>query len=370
MSSQQIIDYVECIAREGGDVQDVLSYLSLSRHRTDIDVQVACLEALGTMCENNDDNRRRVGDCQGMEVIVEGMKLHSASEVLQQKSCNVLLELCKIDINRRISARIGVVEIVLDIIRSHKSDCYGATYACLVLCRLSLDEEGRRLIGDSDGIGLLCNIIGDACTSEFLKGTTCMTLGCVCLDNPKNKRAAGIMDAIGVLSNAMKNHYASEDVQRHACETLAFLCSDHTNKTLARNAGAISITIAAMNIHKTSTEVQIHGCYALGRICKDHSSNKSSVVVKENAIPTIVKAMRSNMSSETLQQRGCMALLCMCDGNDDNKRAARRCGALSIIKRIKRKYESSSIDTSDLHKLLLTDKRQRSPLRKLLCMSS
>ena len=134
-------------------------------------VQERACRILGRMSKfkTNNPKRKEIGSAGGILMIVDGMKVHSRDEMVQESGCFVLRWLVfRDDDNRKRVAEAGGVEAVVDAMNKHPSAKLILEHASILLLNLSThvkeknrkqSEERTRIIGHAGGVEAVIDVM-------------------------------------------------------------------------------------------------------------------------------------------------------------------------------------------------------------------
>ena len=226
---------------------------------------------------------REANDCQSLvDAIGEGR----SSELVVRKGLDALVSLCESTEAHRVmfGMTLGGIPLLLEVMREHKGNENIARVGFLAVRCLACNEDIKTMVGESDGIPLLLEVLQEECKrtrqfKELLKGGGFIGF-------TRRSRAVG----------------------EQGCRALRSLLNNDDNKKRFAEAGGFEIILSMMEEHGASNAgVALRGCGAL-KILAVNADNKRKILAANGV--SIVERMKLTWASNGWVQTKADGALC------------------------------------------------------------
>jgi len=160
-----------------------------------------------------------------LQSVLDAMRIHQADTTMMAQACGALQNLTVNDDNRETIARLGGIDLLLQLIRQHEEDAALMTQACGALQNLPANADNDKTIVRLGGIDLLLQLMrrhGD--------NATLMTRACGALQNlPANADNGKTIVRLGgtdLLLQLMRRHGDNAALMENVCGALQNLPAD------------------------------------------------------------------------------------------------------------------------------------------------
>eukprot|EP00742_Colponemidia_sp_Colp-10_P002373 GILJ01002530.1.p1 GENE.GILJ01002530.1~~GILJ01002530.1.p1 ORF type:complete len:385 (+),score=57.92 GILJ01002530.1:270-1424(+) len=227
-----------------------------------------------------EDFRIQVGNSGGIAVVLNAMRTHVDNATVQEEACKTLVVLARPlggaegksfvgreDILTNVNAigQQGGVHLVLEAMKNHPHSAVVQANGCWALVNLALVTNHKILIVEQNGVSLILNAMRNHPNEAEVQYRACFVL--VNLAIPEaNKSMIVDQGGIALVIAAMKLHPKHAMLQHRACLVLRNLAFRHDNRPVLRREGAVEMIKMAMSLHPTDEMLQV-ACYnALNKI--------------------------------------------------------------------------------------------------------
>ena len=204
---------------------------------------------------SNDEARRRVINCGGLDIFVISMAVNLDDTDVQCQAMAAVRAFCDRDADSMIlMAQSGAVDAVLETMKTHPDDTEVQEKAIQALATFSKHPDNRTLLIEAG--------------------------------------------AIAAVLEAMQEHASTPEIQSEGCETLSNLASDDDDDTKVRIVSelALDIVVMAMVLHGDNTQIQERAVILLRKLCiKENiqrmvAANVSPVItVTAETLPSLIE---------------------------------------------------------------------------------
>jgi hypothetical protein len=244
--------------------------------------------------------------------------------------------------------------------------------------RISTNDDGRRLIGESGGIQIVADCMRRLGNNSQLATVSCMVIANLCFNSPENKlrvyksrvidSMVGFLDSVHVgdqvafvclalrnisnnckenqiflgasggidgLCKAMKHHLDHVDVMTQISAAIGNIaCGNKNCQMRVRECGGLELLVQSMKTHPTSEAVQEHGMIALENVCRGNEKNQK-LVGTHGGVDKVVLAMRSFKDTRNIQIRGCGILRILAFNEQNRERLGVNGGIACLVAALK-----------------------------------
>ena len=271
-----------------------------------IEVQHQTCIRLGIYAESNKKNRTIIAAKGGIEAIILAMKVHLASEALQQQACVALENLAENDDNKVKMARLGGMEAIIGAMKAHQTSEGVQEQALGALANLSMNEDNAAKLAVLGGMETVMRAMKAHPASGVVQEQACVALANLAVNADNAAKLAGL-GGLETILGAMKAHRYSQGVQEQALGALANLAESADIAVKIAGQGGMEAIMRAMKFHPTSEVVQQYACWALANLAVN--ADNAAMLADLGGMEAIMGAMKAYQSSEALQEQACRALL-------------------------------------------------------------
>ena len=217
--------------------------------------------------------------------LVRGMKTYAAHTSIQEKGCDVLLNL---------------------------TPSVGDEYQSIRRQKIPWKGMGEKYeaMASAGVIGVVCHAIS---TTPTIAATGCRLLKLLARNDDNSIKIAE-QGGISVILEAMRTHTSHAGVQEEGCGALRNLAVNAGNKIKINffklikitEQGGIEVILKAMRTHTSDAGVQGQGCGALTNLARNDDNQIK--IAQQDGIYVILEAMRNHTSDAVVQAEGCNAL--------------------------------------------------------------
>jgi hypothetical protein len=203
---------------------------SLRGHPDSAGVQEWAGSALVTTTRDAPENKRRVMNEGGLEVLVATMRgKHAAIEEVAEKACWTMRNLTSNDADIRVRAgKAGVVEAVVAVAIAHMDSAAVLDEACHSLANLVTDNDDNtsraRLAG---GIEAVIEALRAHPENVAVQSWGSRALRVLTSTDAENRVRVGKAGGVDVVLTSLRSHADNETVQEYACAAMATIIADN-----------------------------------------------------------------------------------------------------------------------------------------------
>ena len=198
-------------------------------------------------------------------MIVRNMRQHSQNAEVQQQGCNCLYNLAYVPDNKVKIREEGGIEVILEALRQHSGHAMVQQHGCNALGSLAFSNADNKVkIGEEGGIEVIVEALRQHSGHAGVQEQGCLALAC--LANEGNIAAAGGIEAI---LQAMRQHPTHANVQEYGCWSLGNIgWSDPQLQKQIKQAGAEATVQAAMAAPNATADTKNWGGELLEKLKK------------------------------------------------------------------------------------------------------
>ncbi|KAJ5078151.1 protein aardvark [Anaeramoeba ignava] len=234
-------------------------------------------------------NKTRIRELQGIQIIIQTMKIFDTDEIIQDKGCWVLLNLSAYEDKNKIQImELGGIESVIIAMKNFKGIKDIQENGCGFLGNIGIANKKIQIkIRELGGIEVVLSSIQTYHTveDEHINRNGCWTLFNLCENNIKNQKILGLK-GIPTILKSMRSFPNNEIIQSKSIQILGMLSSlDHSFCQTISEANGLSLIETAKTNHPKNEQIQKIGTDVLKFLKSKKSykvSNKNKKKQEEN----------------------------------------------------------------------------------------
>jgi hypothetical protein len=276
----------------------------LRQHAGDADVQADGLCVLSTVAAAAPDV---VADAGAAVAAVAAMRAH-ADENTQSTGALMLLQLLPSLAHAKVLKCAGVVEVVVQALRMHRTSERTQDIGCPLLTLLITEQpENQRLAVSVGAVEAVLDALRTHDTSADVVTSAGMALGSLVAFNDRANERAGRAGAPATLVQSMRAHESVIAVQRCAVGALQNLLCLTPNRPACIAAGCTDAILAALRAHPADFVVQHHGLPAVEMLAIGNK-HAAATAARLGAVDMAIAALRTFREDAVLVQHACSSV--------------------------------------------------------------
>jgi hypothetical protein len=201
---------------------------------------------------NNTENQQKMTEHHAVNDVIRFMAKFPDKASVQQYACGVLWNMALNDGNKRAIVENGGLDIILDAMRAHRSNCRLQWCACGALWTIAAHFDYQRILMEKNGVHELVV--------------------------------------------TMNYHNKDSSVQTLGCGALATLAMHDANQRPMQEENCAQCVVNALRVFPTDLELQTQGCSALRNLSRD-TPDGAREVLTAGGIEALCTAVRAHPSS-------------------------------------------------------------------------
>jgi len=245
------------------DLSSVLGIMEA--HQADASVMERACRGLGLRLGFNDEEQKSIARLGGIDLLLEVMRHHKMNVAVVKQACGALGSLAFNDENKESIARLGGIDLLLEVMRHHKMNAGMMEDACCALCGLALNDDNRESIARLGGIDVLLEVMRHHKTDADVMKMTCSLLGRL-VHNDEEQKSIARLGGIDVLLEVVRHHKMKAGVMQPACSVLGSLAFNDENKESIARLGGIDLLREVKRTHEANHGISSKVDVVLSRI--------------------------------------------------------------------------------------------------------
>lgn len=350
----------------------------MQQHRADRKVADRALNTLRRLTVS-DVCRARIGECGGINVIVDIMRCHSLLVRIQTQACLALANLAyENDPNKEEIIRCGGLRAIVVALSQHKSVELVQSWGCLAIRNITnysgpkkhelaltieaigvllyaLESYPKSSMVQQNGLIALVNIGGASpyavdkireqggvhtlvlCLQNNIRSDKLSEVG-LCLarllvEDEKNQRAFGDARGVEAITSIMDEHPRCLGIAVKGCAAFRHLAFHRQNRDMLGKCGGIRTIVSALEVHRgADADSMSYFLKALSNVTFDSLTNKM-LAGRAGAIERTLRVLKDEnyRDDEKVVVDSCRALRNLVDGVPQNHRLLVRQKGISLI---------------------------------------
>ena len=265
-------------------------------------------------------------DCKG---VVDAMREGSSTEVVVKEGLDMLRQLMrdesvgkeKAELHRTMLRFLDGIPLVMEVMQMHGASSGVAETGCAVLSAFAVNNDNRKIIGESDGIATILNmIVTHGTSSAGIAENGCHALWNLALNNNNNKKTIQEAGGIEMILRMLVTHgTSSAGVAENGCGALCVLSTNSVCSSSIAGTGGIAVILSAMEKHAAlDAGVALQGRCALVQIAYKNADNRKNV--REMGGIAMIFRLMHGISDAGVAQRYCDALCALAHYQTDSSK--------------------------------------------------
>lgn len=262
-------------AAESGAIDCILDSLRNSQTQEDAEFDEWSIGLLACLARG-EGNREQIGNCNGIETILDTLRLHQSSAGVFEWSCRVLYTLIhkyddeggNDDVLRRNIASIDEndgVAVIVSVMKIHYSESVAQGWALILLLRLMDHEDGTVVnrvlsqVNESDGIVACVKVLKARSTTPQVFSLAAEVLTSLVVEAEGAKNSAALQNAVECIPSivrVMKEHEDDENIQESCCRLFASLSRIEKGRQQIKESKALVNIVYAMMKYTGNVAIQ------------------------------------------------------------------------------------------------------------------
>lgn len=225
------------------------------------------LAVLRNLSIGNEENQLCIGDCGGVQLVMQCLKMYRAREQIIIKGCSALRHLFFAKRNREIMSGSPSLELLVRILRDGADVPEVAENAILALGNAAFDQyESKRAIARYGGICAVADVMCNHLEAENLQEYGCRTLRNLADCDELNVRLLGESGAVDVAIYSIMGYKENEDIQEQAFAMLFNIAFSEQNLRIMKDLEVARIVEHALAFHAQNARIQLQASALLQRL--------------------------------------------------------------------------------------------------------
>ena len=329
-----------------GNIEFMVDLLtnSIRSHQYIARVLEICFKQIWDLCKFNEENKVHIMQAGLADDIVNSMRRHRKSVVLQERACGCLWSLSVNQFNRIVLVRAGAVRGVFRALEENINDESFLETALGCLRTISPDSEGRHAIQQLLGAQRVCRAMALHRTVASIQRDGCAFLSNVAVDMDNQEVSVVSREELDTVVRVLGDHMRNEYVASSAVFALKNYTYEEKNLRALRRCDDIFSLLEDAGKYSTKHEIRVDATEVLERLrmlCEEDDAleeialgsmqdamKNPSITVEESA-KTIHDVLQEYEWSEKLI---CYSLDCLLTMGNKGASGINRISQLDILK--------------------------------------